>query len=98
MPENDRQQKSNETIPFLERCVRTLFADHLHVSIRGDHMVLLRFMSYLPEGSVEEARVMIQLDNLPEMLDQLCAKVNHYPKKLEESDSIALVRRKRAKS
>lgn len=59
----------------------TLFTDHLVVAGREDGMILLRFLSSLPEGQAEQSRMMIPSQNVKRMLDVLCHYMDYYPKK-----------------
>ncbi|MFH1312090.1 MAG: hypothetical protein ABIJ00_02585 [Candidatus Eisenbacteria bacterium] len=59
----------------------TLFTDHLVVAGREDGLILLRFLSSLPEGQREQSRMMIPNENVKRMLDVLCHYMDYYPKK-----------------
>ena len=72
--EKNIQVRINQTLP-------TLFVDQLVAARRSDGMSLLRFIANLTdEGWVEQARVMVQRDQLVKMIDLLCHQCNHYPK------------------
>jgi len=72
--------KMNDNLPALS-------VDNLHVSARGDGFVLLRFLVHLPEGLTEQARLVVQQENLEQMIELLCLQMEHYPTKPKKKRS-----------
>ena len=75
-------EKKKETINMQRNPnIPTLFADNLFIQGRSDGFFLLSFSAELPEGHVEQARVMALKEKLLPMIDVLCSMADHYPKK-----------------
>ncbi len=68
-------------VEFLNDSLPTLFVDNIHLYTRNDGMSLLRFMSDLPEGRKEQARLMVTRDKLHALIDDMCRTLEYYPKK-----------------
>lgn len=64
--------------------LNTLWTDALNIGITENNQCLLRFMSSLPEGILEQARVMTTKDNLMKFIDILCSSLDYYPTKVEK--------------
>lgn len=62
----------NENLP-------TLLVDNLNINTRRDGMFFLRFLTALPEGLKEQARMMILEKDLKRMLDVMCSHSGYYP-------------------
>lgn len=80
----DEQEKSiievhaNDNLPLL-------FADSLTINTRSDEYHLVRFVSNLPEGFKEQARMVIPRQSLRKMLDALCLHADYFPAKPTKS-------------
>jgi len=78
-------RKKDEETPALEIVLNenlpALAVDNLQVSARGDGFVLLRFLVHLPESLTEQARLVVQQENLKQMIEHLCLQMDHYPAK-----------------
>jgi hypothetical protein len=59
----------------------TIFVDNLHIDSRTDGMHLIRLLTGLPEGHVEQAKCIISNEHLRRMLDVLCNHLKYFPKK-----------------
>ena len=65
----------------------TRFVDNLNIGIRADDMVLLRFLSHMPEGLHEEARLMTGKAHLKRFIESMCGVLDYYPKKPKVASS-----------
>jgi hypothetical protein len=59
----------------------TLYVDNAQILSRKDGMYFIRYTANLPEGEVEQARLMTDKENLHDLLDTMCLDANYYPKK-----------------
>jgi len=65
---------SNDSLPVLH-------IDSAFIGLRDDKMNFLSFITNLPSGNFEQARIMIRDDDLYELIDDMCNALNYYPKK-----------------
>ncbi len=56
-------------------------SDNLSFYLRADDVCLLRLSTQLPEGLLEQARIMINKERLIDMIDVICSNINYYPVK-----------------
>jgi hypothetical protein len=63
----------------LNNMLLTLFVDNLAVHTRKDGMYFLRFTASLPEGNVEQCRLLINKVNFLKIIDTLCHTTKYYP-------------------
>lgn len=59
----------------------SLWIDLLEPSIRSDGICLIRFATSLPEGDIEQARIMTSEDALKNFVSIVCNAMDFYPKK-----------------
>ncbi len=59
--------------------VPTIWVDNLNIGIRGDDICLLRFTTALPEGLVEQVKIMTSRERLRNFIDLLCSTIGYYP-------------------
>ena len=80
---SDNRKKKIREIPEIpiNEALPTVFVDNLMISTRSDGLNYLRFSTALPEGSKEEARMMIPMENLKRMIDVLCKQCDYFPTK-----------------
>ena len=80
MPKDVESSEDKAQVSVLTKLTTdTLYSDHLHINARNDGMYLLRFLVELPEGLVEQTRLMVSRDRLKTMLDVTCRYIEHYP-------------------
>ncbi len=58
-----------------------LHIDSAFIAVRDDKMNFLSFVTNLPNGNFEQARIMINDDDLHELIEDMCSAINYYPKK-----------------
>ncbi len=66
--------QTNDNLPLL-------FVDNLNINSRGDGFHVLRFISHLPDGFKEQARMVVPKQALQNMLDALCSHTDYFPAK-----------------
>ncbi|MCX7047155.1 MAG: hypothetical protein NTX50_16915 [Candidatus Sumerlaeota bacterium] len=77
MPDEKKEATAN-IIP--NHLLPSIAVDQVMLGRRSDGMSLLRMYSTLPEGMVEQARIMIQQSRMKPMIDALCKHSNYYPR------------------
>lgn len=80
------EKKTKSTDILCNPKLPVLFVDNLNVGRRGDGVYLLRLLSELPEGLVEQGKIVITENRLKVMIDLICLQANYYPVK-PKSDS-----------
>jgi len=80
MPGNTETKPKSLTI-HTNQNMQTSWCDSFVLALRDDDMALIRFLSNLPEGHFEQARIMTNKKMLTLFVDQLCAQLNYYPVK-----------------
>lgn len=72
------------TKPLLSKTsLSTVWIDHIIVNLRNDEHVLLRILSDLPEGAMEEARLMTDKEKIKRIIRDLCVGLDYYPSKTD---------------
>ena len=61
-----------------------IWIDIMDPSIRTDGICLIRLATTLPEGAVEQARIITNEDTLKEFIETVCSAVDYYPKKAKK--------------
>jgi|WetSurMetagenome_2_1015567.scaffolds.fasta_scaffold104067_3 hypothetical protein len=87
---SDEQNQQKNTPPLIHDRIQTLFSDLLEVNMRTDGSGLLRFMSLIPEGKVEQVRILVSASTLHSMAELFCRLTGYVPnteKKNTESSS-----------
>ena len=64
----------NDSLPVLH-------IDKGYVSYRDDKIVFINLVASLPNGDVEQARMMIHEDDLQDLIDSMCTAIEYYPEK-----------------
>jgi hypothetical protein len=64
----------NESLPIIP-------VDNLWINVSKDGLCYLRFFLVLPEEAREQAKLLIQENDLRSILDELCKHLNHFPEK-----------------
>lgn len=59
----------------------TMWVDWLEPSIRADGIALIRLVTNLPEGAIEQAKFTTNENNLKEFINTLCKTLDYYPSK-----------------
>ncbi|NOY69125.1 MAG: hypothetical protein GXP53_06485 [Deltaproteobacteria bacterium] len=59
----------------------SLWADNFQLGTREDGICMLRCLAVIPEGLVEQARIMTSRQHLVGLIDVLCSSLDYYPKK-----------------
>ena len=59
----------------------TLFSDGINLGRRSDGTYILRWLSCLPEGNIEQARLALSADVMKKIIDLLCQQADHYPER-----------------
>ncbi|WP_300464237.1 hypothetical protein [Desulfobacula sp.] len=77
--ENDQKEEVQELI--INPKLPPIWIDLIDPSIRTDGISLIRFATTLPEGTIEQARIITNEDVLKEFVDNICFALDHYPKK-----------------
>lgn len=62
----------------------SLWVDMLEPSLRNDGICLIRFATSLPEGDIEQARVITNEETLKDFVSVVCQAMDFYPQKSEE--------------
>lgn len=70
-----RKVLTNNSLPIL-------YIDGVRVASRTDGMFLIRLTTDVPDGHVEQIRVMIDSNHLKRIIDSMCRASSYYPKKL----------------
>jgi hypothetical protein len=74
---------------FQNLALPTLFVDHLLLGRREDNLFLLRFAAELPEGLMEQTRVIVNKERLIAMIDILCYTAEYYPSKSKPGQKLS---------
>ena len=86
MPARGTKPKAKEEL-ILNDNLKPVFIDGLAAYGRKDGIHFLRFFSRVPEGMVEQARMIVQISHLKKMITVLCEHCDYYPKKPGEKTS-----------
>ena len=62
-----------------------IWVDNMNIGMRKDNIGLIRFLTHLPEGMVEQTQIMTSKEHLKKFIDALCSSVNYYPTKKEKT-------------
>lgn len=62
-----------------------IWVDNMNIGMREDNIGLIRFLTHLPEGMVEQTQIMTSKEQLKKFIDALCSSVNYYPTKKEKT-------------
>jgi len=62
----------------------TNWIDTVNVGIRDDNLLLIRFLTNLPEGIFEQSRIMTSKEHLRKFIDLFCSSLDYYPTKNEK--------------
>jgi len=82
--ENHPQPTSHRSrIKALVGSAPTLFCDSMSVHVRSDGNVLIRWFVGLPEGQVEQCKIMTNKEHIKKIIEALCKVADHYPTKEE---------------
>ena len=75
--------KKNSDIPdvIANNNLTTLFVDDVYVHPRKDGIYYMRYTTFLPDGDVEQARLITDEEHFQVLIDTMCAAANYYPKK-----------------
>ena len=86
-PKMTKENKTEKDIPFLDnRYLPSYFVDAFRVSARKDDIAVLSFYSDLPNGIVEQTRVITPVDRLKALVDLICRQIDYYPEKDEKKE------------
>ena len=66
--------QSNDSLPVLH-------IDNVFISYRDDNIVFLNLTTGLPDGNIEQARIMIRDDDLKDVISDICKVIKYYPEK-----------------
>jgi len=98
MPE-EKKEKKEKAVPFmLNPLLPVVHFDHLTITARGDGLQFLRLSTALPEGIVEQARLLVQDARLRRMIDVLCRHCNYYPTQVEKTQDKAKAKERKERS
>ena len=61
----------------------TNWIDTINIGVREDNLLLIRFLTNLPEGLFEQSRVMTSKEHLRKFIDLFCSSLDYYPTKNE---------------
>lgn len=75
--EKEAEKNQVPTIPTTP----SLWADNFQLGTREDGICMLRCLAVIPEGLVEQARLMTSRQHLVGLIDVLCSSLDYYPKK-----------------
>lgn len=64
----------------------TLWVDGLHVALRGDDVCVLRFLTLLEEGNVEQARVVTNMASLKRFIEVMNSAIKMQPAAVKAMD------------
>lgn len=56
-----------------------IWIDNINVGIREDNLLLIRFLANMPEGVIEQSKIMTSNDAVKRFINILCDAVNYYP-------------------
>ncbi|MBW1670435.1 MAG: hypothetical protein JRF20_01995 [Deltaproteobacteria bacterium] len=77
--------KENKPLEInLNTNLNSIWADNFTIDIREDNICLIRFLTGLPEGIFEQARIMTSKEDLKKFIDALCQVSTYYPIKKEK--------------
>ncbi|WP_435548227.1 hypothetical protein [Desulfobacterium sp. N47] len=71
----------------LNPSLRTNWIDTINISVREDNLVLIRFLTNLPEGIFEQSRIMTGKEPLRKFIDLFCSSLDYYPSKKKKITS-----------
>ncbi len=75
-------KKNSDTLDVIaNNNLTTLFVDDVYVHPRKDGIYYIRYTTFLPEGDVEQARLITDEVHFQDIINTLCAAANYYPKK-----------------
>jgi hypothetical protein len=79
-----KEEKSNPPLELnLNPRLSTIWIDTINLSIRDDNLLLIRFLTNLPEGIFEQSRLMTSKEHLKKFIDLFCSSLDYYPTKNE---------------
>ncbi len=70
----------------VDRSLKNLWVDTLHLAGRKDNMCLIRLSTNLPEGLYEQVRFMTSKTLLKGFVDLICSTINYYPVKPQKKE------------
>ena len=79
-----KEEKSNPPLELnLNSNLSTNWVDSININVRQDDLVLVRFLTNLPEGIFEQSRLMTSKEHLKKFTDLFCSLLDYYPTKNE---------------
>jgi len=82
----DEKRKEGPSL-IINHNLPTIWADNFHISIREDKLCFFRVEAQLPEGLVEQARIMLGFEHFKKFLDVGCKTSGYYPEKEQKKIS-----------
>ena len=62
-----------------------IWVDTLNIGVREDDIVFIRFLTNLPEGTVEQTQIITSKDHMKKFVGAICSSINYYPSKKEKT-------------
>lgn len=81
---NEKKEQVSEILISSETNI--LWVDSLDISTRSDGLVLIRLVANLPEGMIEQSKVITTQINLKKTITNICEILNYYPEPLKISN------------
>ncbi|MBF0378083.1 MAG: hypothetical protein HQK72_11445 [Desulfamplus sp.] len=76
----DKQEKKHPPMELhLNSNLSTNWIDNINIGVRDDNLLLIRFLTNLPEGIFEQYRLMTSKEHLKHFIDILCSSIHYYP-------------------
>jgi hypothetical protein len=74
---DDNEKKAE---PYrLNNNLPTIYVDGVTLYQRQDGMYFIRLSTKIPGSTIEQARIMVNNDDLKEIVDAMCLGTGHYP-------------------
>jgi hypothetical protein len=80
-----KEEKSSPPLELnLNPSLSTNWIDTFNIGVRNDNLLLIRFLTNLPEGIFEQSRILTSKENLKKFVDLVCSSLDYYPTKNEK--------------
>ena len=78
----EKKEKGSPPLELnLNSSLSTNWIDTINLGVRDDNLLLIRFLTNLPEGIFEQCRVMTSKEHLRKFIDLFCSSLDYYPTK-----------------
>ncbi len=78
-PKTDPEKKEQVSEIIIKTDTTLIWVDALDPAKRSDGLVLIRLVANLPEGLIEQAKIITTQDHLKNSINNICRILDYYP-------------------